>query len=156
MPSSCPGVAEPHHLPVPRPLCSLHGQFGLDLLARALLGGFGWRKRLLSWVAGGGVVLGVGTGRGWGAVLQSSGRPGQAWSEHRWPRSARLQVATQAPRIFSPVKGKLRAAAELQCSRTPADGPASELRGSTCQAPWQCRWVGVYVCVCEGEPPLPG
>ncbi|CAI9172037.1 unnamed protein product, partial [Rangifer tarandus platyrhynchus] len=40
-----------------------------------------------------------------------------------------LQVGTQAPRIFSPVKGKLRAAAELQCPRTLADGPASELRG---------------------------
>ena len=69
MPSSCPGVAEPHHLPIPRPLCPLHGQFGLDLLALALLGGFGWRKRLLSWGAGGGVVLGVGTGRGVGAAV---------------------------------------------------------------------------------------
>ena len=60
---------------------------------------------------------------------QSGRGAGAGWSEHWWPRSARLQVGTQAPCIFSPVKGKLRAAAELQCHRTPGDGPASELRG---------------------------
>lgn len=119
-----------------------------------------WLEKATTFVGGRG-RRGVGSGHWAGvgggvAIIRPAGAPGQAWSEHRWPRSARLQVATQAPRIFSPVKGKLRAAAELQCSRTPADGPASELRGSTCQAPWQCRWVGVYVCVCEGEPPLPG
>lgn len=36
---------------------------------------FGWRKLLLSWVARGGSVLGVDTGRR--AVLQESGQPGR-------------------------------------------------------------------------------
>lgn len=57
------------------PVVSLSRQFGLDLLVWPLLSAFGWRKLPLSWVARGGTVLGVGTGRG--AVLHESGWPGR-------------------------------------------------------------------------------
>lgn len=56
------------------PVVSPSRQFGLELLAQALLGGFGWKTLLLSWVARGGAVLGVGTGRG--TALHESGHRG--------------------------------------------------------------------------------
>lgn len=88
------GVALPPRIP---PVVSPSRQFGLDLLAPALLGGFGWRKLALSWVAQGGEVLGVGTR--WGAVLHERGGRGAwaGWAEHWQPRWAGLQVGGQAP-----------------------------------------------------------
>lgn len=81
MPSSCPGVAEPHHLPIPSPLCPLHGQFGLDLLALAFVRRF-WLEKAATFVGGRG-RRGVGSGHWAGgggggvAIISPAGAPGQ-------------------------------------------------------------------------------
>lgn len=125
------GVAEPHHhLPIPSPLCPLHGQFGLDLLALAFVRRF-WLEKAATFGRWPGAAwcwewaLG-GVGR---CCNNQSGRgAGAGWSGIGGRSPARLQVGTQAPCIFSPVKEKAPGCGGASVT-TPADGPASELRG---------------------------
>lgn len=84
---------------------------------------------LLSWVARGGAVLGVGTGRG--TVLHESGQLGCQGGVGRALVSAVDWVTGRragAPELPTG-EGDARAAAERQCHRAPATGPPSELRG---------------------------
>lgn len=110
-------------------------------------------------------MLGVGAERG--AALHESGRPQRRGGVGRTLVSVvgRLQVGGLASPSLSPGKGRLRAAAERHCRRTPAAGPKSELR-ATRLSPYGPSAVEVCVrarvCVCvlgvckEGRPLLPG
>lgn len=137
LPRSRPGVVELRCLPAPTPpVVSPSWQFGLDLLAQALLGGLveeschfrGWPGAARCWEWTQGV--------GWYCRNPGSRR---GVGRDRWPRLTGLQVGGQA----SQTSQEERLRVSLSVSATVP--PPLEWRDSACQAPRQYRWVGVYV-----------
>lgn len=126
----------------------------MDLLARALLGGFGWRKLPLSWVARGGAVLEVGTGLG--AVLHESG-----WSGHRGGVGRALVAAVGwgtgrkagTPRLLTG-EGEDPGCSEV--SVPPRASRRSQVGAWGLNASGPLAVIGGWVCMEEAEPLLPG
>lgn len=111
------------------PVVSPSRQFGLELLAQALLAGFGWEKLLLSWVARGGAVLGVGmrcgdgVARIWAPGCQ--GGVGRALVSAVGWVTGRRAGDPELPEG----EGDAPPAGERRCLRAPATGPRWERRG---------------------------